>query len=90
METIADRMSEGDLGERRAQLLAECRGVLRRLAAISDGLNATLRPAAGRPPEVRWIERTGVKGQTLQLAAVPLDMAPLLRDCSSIASRRWP
>ncbi len=80
METIADRMAQDVLSDRRTQLLAECRGVLRRLQTLSDGLNATLRPATGRPPEVRWIERTGQKGQTLQLAAVPLDMAPLLRE----------
>lgn len=80
VETVADRMAQGEMSERRLQLLAECRGVLRRLTTISDGLNATLRPGAGRPPEVRWIERTGPKGQALQLAAVPLDMAPLLRD----------
>jgi ATP-dependent DNA helicase DinG len=73
-------MAQDEMSDRRSQLLAECRGVLRRLAALSDGLNATLRPATGRPPEVRWMERTGQKGQTLQLAAVPLDMAPLLRE----------
>lgn len=80
METVADRMAQGEMSDRRTQLLGECRGVLRRLAVLSDGLNATLRPGTGRPPEVRWMERTGFKGQTIQLAAVPLDMAPLLRE----------
>lgn len=79
VETIADRLAQVEMTERRSQLLSECKGVLRRLDAISDGLNATLRPAAGRPPEVRWMERTGPKGQALQLAAVPLDLAPMLR-----------
>ncbi len=79
VETIADRLAQVEMTERRSQLLSECKGVLRRLDAMSDGLNATLRPAAGRPPEVRWMERTGPKGQALQLAAVPLDLAPMLR-----------
>jgi len=79
VETIADRLAQVEMTERRSQLLAECRGVLRRLATIADGLNTTLRPAAGRPPEVRWMERTGPKGQAMQLAAVPLDLAPMLR-----------
>lgn len=78
-ETIADRLAQAEGTERREQLLMECRGVIRRLDAAADGLNITLRPAVGRPPEVRWIERTGPKGQALQLAAVPLDLAPTLR-----------
>ena len=53
---------------------------MRRLASIGDGLNRTLRPAGGGPPTVRWIERTGQRGQTLALSAVPLDLAPLLRE----------
>lgn len=80
VETIADRLAQTEMTERRTQLLTECKGVLRRLEGIADGLNTTLRPAAGRPPEVRWMERTGPKGQTLQLAAVPLDLAPMLRN----------
>ena len=40
------------------QILQELRGVLRRLDAVSDGLNRTLRPAGGGPPTVRWMERT--------------------------------
>ncbi|HET9133902.1 MAG TPA: helicase C-terminal domain-containing protein [Gemmatimonadales bacterium] len=80
VETISDRMAQVELTERRLQLLNECRGVLRRLESASDALNASLRPAAGRPPEVRWMERTGPKGQALQLAAVPLDLAPILRE----------
>jgi ATP-dependent DNA helicase DinG len=80
VETVADRMAQVEMSDRRAQLLGECRGVVRRLETMIDGLNATLRPATGRPPEVRWIERTGAKGQTLQLSAVPLDLAPMLRE----------
>ncbi len=80
VETIADRMSQGELTERRTQLLGELRGVVRRLEAVSDGLNRALRPAPGGAPTVRWIERSGPKGQQLALAAVPLDLAPVLRE----------
>ncbi len=80
VETIADRMSQSELTERRTQLLGELRGVVRRLEGVSDGLNRTLRPAPGGPPTVRWIERAGSKGDQLALAAVPLDLAPVLRD----------
>lgn len=80
VETIADRMSQTELNERRTQILGELRGVVRRLEAVSDNLNQTLRPAPGGTPTVRWIERAGVKGQQLALAAVPLDLAPVLRE----------
>jgi ATP-dependent DNA helicase DinG len=80
VETIADRMSQVEATERRGQLLGEMRGVIRRLEAASDALNATLRPVAGGPPTVRWIERTGPRGLQLALNAVPLDLAPVLRE----------
>src|ERR1043166_2724776 len=80
VETIADRMSQAELTERRNQLLGELRGVVRRLEAASDGLNRTLRPAPGGPPTVRWVERAGQKGMHVALAAVPLDLAPVLRE----------
>jgi ATP-dependent DNA helicase DinG len=80
VETIADRMSQAELTERRTQILGELRGVVRRLEAVSDGLNRTLRPSPGGVPTVRWMEKTGPKGQQLALAAVPLDLAPVLRE----------
>ncbi len=80
VETVADRMSQGELTERRAQLLGELRGVIRRLESTSDGLVRALRPPPAGPPTVRWIERSGRKGQDVALAAVPLDLAPLLRE----------
>jgi ATP-dependent DNA helicase DinG len=80
VETIADRMSQGEMNERRTQLLGELRGVVRRLEAVSDGLNRTLRPASAGTPTVRWVERTGPKGAHLALAAVPLDLAAVLRE----------
>lgn len=80
VETIADYLSQSELTERRIQILGEMRGVVRRLESASDSLNRTLRPAAGGTPTVRWIERTGPKGTQLSLAAVPLDLAPVLRE----------
>jgi ATP-dependent DNA helicase DinG len=79
VETIADRLAQADDTERRGQLLLELRGALRRLDAVADGLNRTLRPAGGGPPTVRWMERT-TRGQSVQLSVVPLDLAPLLRE----------
>jgi ATP-dependent DNA helicase DinG len=79
VETIADRLSQAEESERRGQLLQELRGVIRRLEAVSDALNRTLRPAAGGAPTVRWMERTS-RGQHVSLSAVPLDLAPVLRE----------
>ncbi len=79
IETIADRLSQAEETERRGQLLQELRGVMRRLESVSDGLNRTLRPASGGAPTVRWMERTA-RGQHVGLSAVPLDLAPVLRE----------
>ncbi|MBA3521833.1 MAG: helicase [Gemmatimonadales bacterium] len=79
VETIADRMAEGEDTERRGQILQELRAVMRRLESISDGLNRTLRPAGGGAPTVRWMERTP-RGQQVSLYAVPLDLSPVLRE----------
>jgi len=79
VETIADRLSQTEETERRSQLLQELRGVMRRLESVSDGLNRTLRPASGGSPTVRWMERTS-RGQHVSLSAVPLDLAPVLRE----------
>jgi ATP-dependent DNA helicase DinG len=79
VETIADRLSQTEETERRGQLLQELRGVIRRLDSLSDGLNRSLRPAGGGPPTVRWMERNS-RGQSVALSAVPLDLAPILRE----------
>ncbi len=78
VETIADRLAESEDTERRASILQELRAVMRRLEAVSDGLNHTLRPAGGGAPTVRWMERTA-HGHSVSLSAVPLDLAPVLR-----------
>ncbi|PYO76409.1 MAG: hypothetical protein DMD67_08610 [Gemmatimonadetes bacterium] len=77
---IADRLALDDPSERRAQLLGELRGVVRRLDAAAAGLTATLRPPLGGPAAVRWLERRGRKTVNLSLAAVPLDLAPILKE----------
>jgi ATP-dependent DNA helicase DinG len=80
VETIADRLQGDEISERRLQLIQECRAVVRRLEGVADGLNQTLRAAAGGVPAVRWIARSGQKGQQVSLSSVPLDLAPLLRE----------
>jgi ATP-dependent DNA helicase DinG len=82
VETIADRLAESEETERRASILQELRAVMRRLDAVSDGLNRTLRPGprgnGGGAATVRWMERSQ-RGEQVSLSAVPLDLAPVLR-----------
>ncbi|HEY7682814.1 MAG TPA: helicase C-terminal domain-containing protein [Gemmatimonadales bacterium] len=80
LETIVDRLADGEVSDGRIQLLGELRGVMRRLETVSDSLNQALRPAPGGAPVVRWLERSGPRGQQVALAAVPLDLAPILRE----------
>jgi len=80
VETVADRLALDDPAERKAQLLGELRGVVRRLAAAAQGLTAALRPAPGGGPAVRWLERRGRRQANILAAAVPLDLAPLLKE----------
>ncbi|MFN0178125.1 MAG: helicase C-terminal domain-containing protein [Gemmatimonadales bacterium] len=77
--TIADRIAQGEQNDRRIQLVQELKAVVRRLESATDAVNATLRPVGGGPPIVRWIERSGMKGQNVSMAAVPLDLAPVIR-----------
>jgi ATP-dependent DNA helicase DinG len=77
--TVGARLELTPGSERRGQLVTECGGVVRRLDGMIDSFNATLRPSAGRPPEVRWMERSNLRTPSLQLSAVPLDLAPMLR-----------
>src|SRR3989442_8238398 len=80
VETIADRLVLEDPADRPVQLIAELRGVIRRLDAAAQGLTATLQPPPGGPPAVRWLERRGRKIANLTLASVPLDLAPVLKE----------
>ena len=83
VETIADRLSIDDPAEMRTRLIGELRGVVRRLDTAAEGLKATLQPVGYRPsasPAVRWMERRGKRTPNLTLCAVPLDMAPILKE----------
>lgn len=80
VESIADRLSLDDRSERGGQLIAEMRAVVRRLETAAGGLTAALKPAPGGAPAVRWIERRGKRATNLGLSAVPLDLAPILKD----------
>jgi ATP-dependent DNA helicase DinG len=81
VETIADRLSLDDPAEPRAQLVGELRGVVRRLDSAAEALKAALQPPPGSSAAaVRWLERRGRKTPNLTLAAVPLDLAPVLKD----------
>ena len=84
VETVADRMEVSDDGDRRSQLLLELRGVIRRLQSTNDGLLGALRPGPGAAT-VRWVERRGQRPVgglpfPVGLSAVPLDLAPLLKE----------
>src|SRR5207244_1414204 len=48
--------------------------------ASATGLTAALRPAPGAAAAVRWLERRGKKIPNVSAAAVPLDLAPLLKE----------
>src|SRR5438045_780122 len=61
-------------------LSAASRDLVRRLDAVAVGLTAALRPPAGVPAAVRWLERRGRKTPNVSLAAVPLDLAPILKE----------
>jgi ATP-dependent DNA helicase DinG len=82
VETIADRLALQDGADRPAALIGELRGVVRRLDLAARGLTAALRPGrdAVAGASVRWLERRGKKTHNLGLAAVPLDLAPILKE----------
>lgn len=84
VETVVERLELDEESDRRSQLVQELRGVVRRLEAVVDGLSLTLRPQPGLAL-VRWVERRGSRALgalafPVGLAAVPLDLAPQLRD----------
>lgn len=60
-------------------LLQEMRGVARRLQGVGDGLTRALKPKDDAEPHVRWIEVKG-KDRNIAAVAVPLDLAPILRE----------
>lgn len=81
---VADRMELDEEPDRRSQLLMELRGVVRRCRSASDAMLLALRPQPDAEL-VRWMERRGKKPSgalpfPVGLAAVPLNLAPLLKE----------
>ena len=60
-------------------LIGEMLAVGRRLEGAAFALEGTLRPPARGEPMVRWIELRGRDGN-VGVSAVPLDLAPILRE----------
>jgi ATP-dependent DNA helicase DinG len=80
LRVIRERLeSDAAAAEAFGPLLGEVRGVTRRLQGAGDALRSALSPDPDAPPVVRWIERRG-RDRNLAVTAVPLDLAPILRD----------
>jgi len=80
LTVVRERLeSSGDRDDALAPLLNELRGVARRLEGAGDALTDALRPSAGSDPSIRWVEVKGREGN-VSVTAVPLDLAPILRD----------
>jgi ATP-dependent DNA helicase DinG len=60
-------------------LIGEMIAVGRRLEGAAFALEGTLRPPAQGEPMVRWVEMRGREGN-IGVSAVPLDLAPILRE----------
>ena len=77
---VSDRLQGGDRrDDTLVMLVNELRAVARRLDASAEGLLLALRPPATVEPMVRWLEVKGREGN-IAVTAVPLDLAPILRD----------
>lgn len=80
LRIVRERLEgSGKLEEAVAPLLNEMRAVGRRLQSSGDALRHALRPAADAEPTVRWIEVRG-RDRGVAVTAVPLDLAPILRE----------
>jgi ATP-dependent DNA helicase DinG len=84
VDMVADRMELTEEPDRRSQIVQELRGVVRRLQMAADGFVLALRPLPGAEL-VRWMERRGTRPVgglpfPMALAAVPLDLATMLRE----------
>ncbi|MDF1502781.1 helicase C-terminal domain-containing protein [Roseisolibacter sp. H3M3-2] len=79
LRLVRERLeSDEKRAEQLAPLLGEVRAVARRLASAGDGLGRALKPEKG-DESVRWVELRG-KEKNVVVTAVPLDLAPILRD----------
>jgi ATP-dependent DNA helicase DinG len=77
---VSDRLQSVDArDETLTVILNELRAVARRLDGAAEGLTLALRPPAVIEPMVRWLEVRGREGN-IAVTAVPLDLAPILRD----------
>ena len=77
---VSDRLQGGDKrDDTLVMLVNELRAVARRLDGCAEGLMLALRPPATAEPMVRWLEVKGREGN-VAVTAVPLDLAPILRD----------
>ncbi len=77
---VSDRLQGGEKRDDTLMLLVnELRAVTRRLDGCAEGLMLALRPPATAEPMVRWLEVKGREGN-VAVTAVPLDLAPILRD----------
>ena len=80
LRLVRDRLEiDVDTGDPAAGMVREISGVVRRLEAFGDGLTRALRPPPDAPPTVRWLESRG-RDRNLAATAVPLDLAPILRE----------
>jgi ATP-dependent DNA helicase DinG len=84
LAAVSDRMELDDEPDCRSQLVLELRGVVRRLQSATDGVLLTLRPQSGAQL-VRWLDKRSNKPAGnlpfhIGLAAVPLDLAPVLKE----------
>ncbi|MEO8946529.1 MAG: ATP-dependent DNA helicase [Gemmatimonadaceae bacterium] len=77
---VSDRLQGGEKRDDTLLMLVnELRAVTRRLDGCAEGLMLALRPPATAEPMVRWLEVKGREGN-VAVTAVPLDLAPILRD----------
>jgi ATP-dependent DNA helicase DinG len=80
LTTIRDRLeSDTVLAEALEGLMGEIRAVVRRLENAGDAMRLALTPDDDGPPMVRWLEVRG-RERNVVATAVPLDLAPVLRD----------
>ena len=79
LQIVGERLEANPkLSEAGASLFSEIRAVIRRLDSAGEALRETLAPKAGAKT-VRWLEAKG-RERSVSAAAVPLDLAPILRD----------
>jgi ATP-dependent DNA helicase DinG len=80
LQVVHERLDADEMAaERFGTLLGEVRGVTRRLLNAGDALRSALAPPPDAPRAVRWLETRG-RERNLAATAVPLDLAPLLRE----------